>query len=37
MQKPEFVRENEMHRILEDIEMRLIPARRPNLLLIQKK
>ena len=40
MQKPESVLENETHKILWDFEVQtdhLIPARRPNLVLIDKK
>ena len=40
MYKPEFVLENETHEILLDFEIQtdhLIPARRPDLVIINKK
>ena len=40
MHKPESLRENETHEILRDFEIqtdRLIPARRPDLVIVTKK
>ena len=40
MHNPEFLRENEMHKIIWDFEIQtdnIIPARRPDLVIIKKK
>ena len=40
MHKPESIRENETHKILWDLEIQtdhLIPARRPDLVIVNKK
>ena len=40
MHKPESVRENEIHKILRDLEIQmdyLVPARKPDLILINEK